>query len=72
VAGSNDAEHVFTTPAVETLFRLSRGIPREINILADRSLLNAYLEDEKTVEPKHVESVPREFGFEGVAVATRR
>jgi general secretion pathway protein A len=72
VAGSDDAEQVFSREAVAALFKLSRGIPREVNILADRSLLNAYLDDEKTVAPRHVEAVPSEFGFEGVAVGTHR
>jgi len=36
---------VFTPRAVHKLYRLSRGLPRLINIIADRSLLAAYASD---------------------------
>lgn len=71
VAGNDNAEHVFSLEAMDVIFKLSRGIPREINVLADRSLLNAYLEDQRIVEPRHVESVASEFGFEGISVGIR-
>ena len=71
VAGNDNAEDVFSLEAMDVIFKLSRGIPREINVLADRSLLNAYLEDQRIVEPRHVESVASEFGFEGISVGLR-
>ena len=35
----------FTAEALEAIFRLTKGIPREINNLCDRSLLATYLAD---------------------------
>ena len=35
----------FTAVALEAIFRLTKGIPREINKLCDRSLLDTYLAD---------------------------
>ncbi len=40
VAGSE--RHLFSMPALFTLKRLSKGIPRLINLLADRSLMGCY------------------------------
>ena len=35
----------FTAEALEAIFKLTKGIPREINNLCDRSLLATYLAD---------------------------
>jgi general secretion pathway protein A len=40
---------IFRTRAVRKLFRLSRGVPRLINIVADRALLAAYARDESRI-----------------------
>lgn len=40
---------IFNRSAVREIFRLSRGIPRVINLICDRSLLGAYAEDQDTV-----------------------
>lgn len=40
VAGSN--QEVFTTAAINTIFRRTRGVPRLINVICDRALLGAY------------------------------
>ena len=47
VAGSE--KDIFTQAACKSLFKLSRGLPRLINILCDRSLLAAYSEDRPEV-----------------------
>jgi general secretion pathway protein A len=41
---------VFTDPALRTLHRRSRGIPRVINAIADRALLGAYTRERPRVE----------------------
>jgi type II secretory pathway predicted ATPase ExeA len=41
--------HFFTEKALEQAYRLSRGIPRLINILCDRALLGAYAEEKDQV-----------------------
>ncbi|MGH8743790.1 MAG: AAA family ATPase, partial [Burkholderiales bacterium] len=45
---------VFTTSAVQLLHRLSGGIPRLVNILAHKTLLQTYGEGCHEVEPRHV------------------
>ncbi len=45
---------IFTTPALKLLTRLSSGLPRKLTILADKSLLAAFVAQSKTVEVVHV------------------
>jgi len=45
----------FTAEALEAIFRLTKGIPREINNLCDRSLLATYLADRKIATHEIVE-----------------
>ena len=40
---------IFSKAAVRKLFRLSRGVPRLINVVADRALLAAYARDENRI-----------------------
>ena len=46
-AGGNP--HIFTRGALVRLHRLAKGIPRIINVIADRALLGAYVEDRQRV-----------------------
>ncbi len=48
VAGAQ--RDVFTPAAIRLLYRRSRGIPRLINVVADRALLAAYTRDERVVD----------------------
>jgi general secretion pathway protein A len=52
VAGAQ--RDVFTRGAVNALYRHSRGIPRLINVIADRALLAAYTQDRRDVNSKLV------------------
>ncbi|TVP53706.1 MAG: AAA family ATPase [Halomonadaceae bacterium] len=66
VAGRRDS--LFTPGAVRRISRLSRGIPRLINLLADRSLLGAYSQnlvvvDRRTVNQAAKEVLPGGSGF---------
>lgn len=47
VAGATN--EIFTTPALKELHRLAQGIPRIINVIADRALLGAYTRDQHRV-----------------------
>jgi len=47
VAGAQ--RDVFDRAAIRALYRRSRGIPRLINVVADRALLAAYTRDQRTV-----------------------
>jgi general secretion pathway protein A len=40
---------IFTPPALTEIYRLSGGVPRVINVIADRSLLGAYTQDRHRV-----------------------
>jgi general secretion pathway protein A len=48
IAGAQS--EVFKRSAIRQLFRRSRGIPRLINVIADRALLAAYTEDRRLVD----------------------
>jgi len=48
VAGAQS--DVFTASAIRTLYRRARGIPRLINVVADRALLAAYTRDQRIVD----------------------
>ncbi|KZZ64741.1 hypothetical protein A3765_06675 [Oleiphilus sp. HI0130] len=45
---------LFSDKAVKQLYKLSGGIPRLINLLADRAMLGAYATHAETVEPSHI------------------
>ncbi len=51
---------IFTNDAIAEIYRLSRGIPRIINILADHAMLNAYLRKGNTVNLEDVKSALEE------------
>ena len=58
VAGARDP--LFPPSAISRLFILSRGIPRLINIIADRAMLGAYAEGERLVTPSIVRRAAQE------------
>jgi general secretion pathway protein A len=58
VAGSSRA--IFDTRACRELFRLSAGIPRIINVIADRALLGAYTQDQHEIGPRLVRQAATE------------
>ncbi|MEO8444132.1 MAG: AAA family ATPase [Gammaproteobacteria bacterium] len=45
---------IFSVPARRELFRLSGGVPRMINVIADRALLGAYTIEQREVTPELV------------------
>lgn len=60
-AGGNP--NIFTRGALNALYRLSKGTPRLINIIADRALLGAYVEGKYQVSAAMVRNGAREvFG----------
>lgn len=50
VAGTEDP--IFTSAAMQEVFRLSGGTPRLINILCDQALLSGYALDQKKIGPE--------------------
>jgi len=61
VAGTQN--DIFTKRAINALYKHARGIPRLINVIADRALLAAYTKDQRKVDAKLVSAAAAEvFG----------
>ena len=61
VAGQNI--QLFPDKSIKLLYRLSNGIPRLINIICDRALLGAYVEEQYAVNPPTIKKAAKEvFG----------
>jgi len=58
VAGGN--QPLFTTASVRRIYRISGGIPRLINLICDRALLGAYVENQPRVNPAIVTKAAQE------------
>ena len=56
---------IFTAPAKRELFRISDGVPRMINVVADRALLGAFTQDSRLVTPALVRSASGEVYGDG-------
>ncbi|MEM6707234.1 MAG: AAA family ATPase [Pseudomonadota bacterium] len=57
-AGGNP--QLFTPAAMQRLYRISRGIPRLINVIADRSMLGTYVQGDVKVQAATVSYAARE------------
>lgn len=61
VAGAKS--QIFTSQGLEHIYRLSKGVPRLINIICDRALLGAYARGETDVDRKMLDLAAQEvFG----------
>ena len=60
LAVSGERREIFSKTALSRIFELSHGIPRLINVLCDRSLLGAYVEEKSLVNAKIVNKAARE------------
>lgn len=52
VAGGSG--NIFTSQACRELYRLSGGVPRIINVIADRAMLGAFTRDEHEITPRMI------------------
>jgi general secretion pathway protein A len=68
IAGWNGAP-IFSDEAVEAISKYSNGIPRVANLLCEHSLINAFVEQERTISAEIVESVAGEFELDEIAPA---
>lgn len=59
-------EPVFSPKALDAIHLYSLGIPRVVNLLCEHSLVNAFAENQRPIEPKTVEDVAREFQLDEV------
>jgi general secretion pathway protein A len=65
IAGAT-SEPIFSPKAVETIHVYSLGIPRVINLLCEHSLVNAFVDQQRPIQPKIVEDVAHEFQLDEV------
>jgi general secretion pathway protein A len=65
IAGA-DGTPVFSEKAMEAVHLYSMGIPRVVNLLCEHSLVNAFVDQQRPIEPKIVEDVAREFQLDEV------
>ena len=59
IAGTN--REIFKASAAREIFRLSGGIPRIINVIADRTLLGAYTREQSSITPSMVRRAASEI-----------
>jgi len=62
LAGADDPEAVLSAGALRAIVELSQGVPRRINILANRTLIDAFGADEKPVGAARVRRVAASAG----------
>jgi type II secretory pathway predicted ATPase ExeA len=60
IAGAS-GDPIFSPQAIEAVHLYSLGIPRVVNLLCEHSLVNAFVEQQRPIQPKIVEEVAREF-----------
>ncbi len=60
LAVAGERRQIFSKSALSRVFEFSKGIPRLINALCDRSLLGAYVEEKSQVNPRIVDKAARE------------
>ena len=57
---------IFSRDARETIHLFSRGVPRVVNLLCEHALINAYVEQQRPIQPDIIEEVAREFKLDVV------
>jgi general secretion pathway protein A len=65
VVAGGEGKVTFTSGALRAVHRLSRGVPRLINLICDRALLAGYVQGNRTVEAAMVRRASREVRGEG-------
>ena len=59
LAGSN-GQKIFEPLALSLVHRYSRGVPRQVNLICDHCLVEAFIEGRKTVSPEIVQAIVRD------------
>ncbi|HEU4853623.1 MAG TPA: AAA family ATPase [Telluria sp.] len=62
-AAGYTGQRAFSIPAARCIAQVSRGIVRRINILADKALLAAYIDDAGRVELKHAQAAVQDSAY---------
>jgi general secretion pathway protein A len=75
-AGSADPLGVFSRRAIAEIAKAGRGVPREMNILADRCLIEGFASQQRPVQARVVQAMAREMrttlASDGVRVGLAR
>ena len=70
IAGCSRGQ-LFPPATIRKVYRLSRGIPRLINVICDRALLGAYVQGKDRVDPQTLKQAAREATGQDGAPGTR-
>ncbi|MCG8673409.1 MAG: AAA family ATPase, partial [Pseudomonadales bacterium] len=60
VAGAVDPRAIFPKKTLKTLYQITKGIPRIINLVCDRAMLGAYSKSQRVVSPDILKSAAEE------------
>ena len=60
VAGCSDTS-VFPKEVVQSIYAISRGIPRVVNLVCERALICAYGEQRRVISPEMIQRIAAEF-----------
>jgi type II secretory pathway predicted ATPase ExeA len=71
IAGAPAAGEIFSEPALEAVFRHSRGIPRVINTICENALLSGYAKQLATITGEIIDGVARDLRIGLVVVDPR-
>jgi general secretion pathway protein A len=71
IAGATGVVQIFSGPAIEAVFRHSRGIPRLVNTICDNALLAGYAKHAATITSEIIDDVARDLRLGVVAVDPR-
>lgn len=55
------AAPIFDPKAIDTIHMYSLGIPRVVNLLCEHALVNAFTENQRTIDPRIIEDIAKEF-----------
>ena len=69
IAGGLPAE-IFTRDAIETVHRLSNGVPRVINVICDNALIGGFAARAKPIPKALINEVCRDFDFRSASLGT--
>jgi general secretion pathway protein A len=71
VAGGGRDRVEFSEDAVDEIYRVSRGVPRVVNLICDRALYHGYLERSPQIHTPHVVRASVDLGLRGKVASTK-
>lgn len=66
IGGASGTTPIFSTEAIEAIYKYSRGIPRVANLLCEHSLMNSFVEQVRPVPESVVREAAHEFELDEV------